>query len=139
MFPVKVEVIRVSDNSFVIPKGTVIMCSEPFPEKTIDEMRAIAENAKNESDIADAFAIAENKAWWIEDDMYDFEVGSEEYKKVREVTDAWFSVADQIRNKIFAILKSEGITDPENGGITVLKPFMKRNGYYDGNGWWVKG
>ena len=34
------------------------------------------------------------------------------------------------------ILKDEGVAIPEKGRIRVLIPFMERNGFSDGNGWW---
>ena len=40
--------------------------------------------------------------------------------------------------KIFDVLRREGVAIPKTGRIYVLKPFMKRNGYIDGNGWWIK-
>ena len=41
-----------------------------------------------------------------------------------------------LKDKIFAVLVNEEITIPKTGQITVLIPFMERNGYYEGNGWW---
>ena len=41
-------------------------------------------------------------------------------------------------NDIYEILRSDGIEIPKNRQIIVLEPFMKRNGYRNGNGWWIK-
>ena len=32
---------------------------------------------------------------------------------------------------------NEGIEIPKKGTITVLDPFMRKNGFYDANGWWL--
>ena len=42
-----------------------------------------------------------------------------------------FELAKEIKNDIFRILSSEGVEIPDTGQITVLQPFMLRNGYYD--------
>ena len=39
---------------------------------------------------------------------------------------------------IFAILRGEGVEIPKTGRIKILKPFMKRNGYINASGWWIK-
>ena len=121
-----------------IDKDAVVMCSEPYPDLTIEAVEEMVTNIEAESDIADLLCIVNNKAWWIEDDLYDFEVDTEEYNQVRERTTAWFSLMEKLENMIFDILKLEGVEIQDRGYISVLIPFMKRNGYVDGRGWWVK-
>ena len=55
-----------------------------------------------------------------------------------ERTDMWFALSDKLRNMIFDILKFEGVEIPAKGQIVELELFMKRNGFIDGNGWWIK-
>ena len=43
-----------------------------------------------------------------------------------------------LEEKIYVILRSEGITIPDEGRIDVLEVFMERNGYKDRGGWWVR-
>ena len=117
---------------------TVIMGGDPAPGFTIEKMRALAKLASTEWEIADAFAVASNKAWWVEDKKYDYEEGTEEYKNVCIIIDDWFDVSDMLKEKIFTILRSEGVSIPDKGQIAVLSPFMERNGYRDYQGWWVK-
>lgn len=117
---------------------TVIMGGDPAPNITIEEMRVLAEQASTEREISDAFAAASNKAWWVEDNEYDYEEGTEEHKQACRITDDWFEVSDILKEKIFDILRGEGVSIPEKGQIAVLSPFMARNGYRDCNGWWVK-
>lgn len=50
----------------------------------------------------------------------------------------WFALADKLRKRVFCILQSEGVEIPSIGQIAVLDPFMKKNGYKNGQGWWVK-
>ena len=37
---------------------------------------------KGTQELVDAFAGAFNKFWWVEDDVYDYEEGTEEYENV---------------------------------------------------------
>ncbi len=92
---------------------------------------------QSEKELAVLYAQAHYEAWWVEDDVYNFEMGTPEYEKVCKITDDWFKISDFLRDKIFAILKDEGVVIPETGQIEVLKPFMERNGYFDRNGWWL--
>ena len=118
--------------------GIVIMASEPIPNKTPTDVRGYFAERKRERDLADAFAIASNKFWWVEDNVYDYEKGTLEYIAARAITDEWGALMDEYEERIFMILRNEGVEIPETGRIKVLEPFMKRNGYRCGNGWWIK-
>ena len=121
-----------------INKDAFIMCQEPSPDLTIEKANEIFYKIETEKDIANLLAVVHNKAWWIEDEEYDFEEGTEEHRKAVERTDMWFALSDKLRNMIFDILKHEGVEIPDKGQIVVLEPFMKRNGFRDGQGWWIK-
>ena len=116
----------------------VIMASEPISNKTPSDVRGYFAERKSERDLADAFAIASNKFWWVEDNVYDYEKGTPEYIAACAITDEWGALMDEYEERIFMILRNEGVEIPEKGRIKVLEPFMKRNGYIDGNGWWIK-
>ena len=115
--------------------GIVIMASEPIPNKTPTDVRGYFAERKSERDLADAFAITSNKFWWVEDNVYDYEEGTPEYIAACAITDEWGALMDEYEERIFMILRNEGVEIPETGRIKVLEPFMKRNGYRDGNGW----
>lgn len=114
------------------------MAGEPIPDVSPADVRNYFIGKQTEKDLADAFAMASNKFFWVEDNIYDYEEGSTEYISACAITDEWCTLMDEYEEKIFEILRSEGITIPKTGRIHVLKPFMKRNSYIDGNGWWIK-
>ena len=120
------------------PVDAVVMAGDPTGGMSIEEMRRQAAAAITERELAEAFALAENKAWWVEDNEYDYEEGTPEHTDARRITDAWFAVADSLKERIFSVLRSEGVSIPERAQIKVLAPFMERNGFQDGRGWWVK-
>ena len=116
----------------------VIMESEPIPNKTPTDVRNYFIGRNTEKDLADAFVIASNKFWLVEDNEYDCEEGTLEHIAACAITDEWGALMDEYEERIFAILRGEGVKIPETGRIKVLEPFMKRYGYIDGNGWWIK-
>ncbi len=114
------------------------MGSEPNPGWKPEDVQEWYNEQPGERRLAHAFAAASNEFWWVEDDTYDFEEGTPEYEKARKIADEWGSLMDKLRNDIFVILRREGVFIPKTGQIEVLIPFMDRNGYYDGNGWWIR-
>lgn len=114
-----------------------VMVSEPAPNLTVEAATILLAEIEKEQELADVFAAVDNKARWLEDNHYDFEQGTEEYRKACEISDQWFAVANELKEKIFSILREEGVAIPKRGQICVLKPFMERNGYFDGGGWWI--
>ena len=89
--------------------------------------------------MADAYALTNNKFWWVEDNVYDFDEGTPEYEEACAISDEWYTLMDEYEKRIFEVLTREGILIPKTKRITVLAPFMKKYGYIDANGWWVKG
>ena len=115
-----------------------IMGKEPIPNMSAEEVRAFFADKHTQKDLADAFAVTSNKFWWVEDNEYDYEEGTPEHKATCAITDEWRNLMDEYENQILEILTSEGAIIPATGRIEVLKPFMARFGYIDGNGWWIK-
>ena len=115
-----------------------IMGSEPLPDLSVDDVRQWLTEHTDKQSIIDAYAAVHNKAWWIEDNEYDYEEGTTAYAYACEQTDAWFTLMDELQEIIFGYLRDKGIPIPEKGYHKVLVPFMEQHGYNDGNGWWVK-
>ena len=115
-----------------------IMGKEPMPGISPADIKARHSGLLSEQCLADAFAISSNKFWWGEDDVYDYEVDTPEHQAACAITDAWGELMDYYKSQVFSTLQAEGVVIPETGQNTVLKPFMLRNGYIDGNGWWIK-
>lgn len=114
----------------------LLMDSEPIPDSTPDDIRAWYASNHDEASLASAFALVSNELWWVEDNIYDYEEGTEEYKRACDITDAWGKLMEELLADIFDILRSQNVSIPNDGWITVLAPFMERNGYEDGGGWW---
>lgn len=119
-------------------ESIVIMGGEPIPNVSIEEVNMMFAQAETEQKLANIYAMASNKAWWSEDDVYNYDENTPKYDEACRITDEWFATEKLVREKIFEILKSEGVSIPSQGYTEVLKSFMERNGYRDGRGWWIK-
>ena len=111
-----------------------VMAKEPGANMSAAEVKAYFADKHTEKDLADAYAIAHNKFCWVEDNEYDYEEGTLEHKAACAITDEWYALMNEYKTRIFEILTNEGVTIP---ATRHLDSFMTRNGYADGNGWWV--
>ncbi len=116
----------------------VVMGEEPAPElsyeKALEKYLAI----ENEKDLADVYAVVENKAWWFAHDIDDYGEETKEYEEQCKLVNDWFSLVSRMQEDIFKILREEDVEIPKIGLRYTIQPFMSRNGYYDGAGWWIK-
>lgn len=115
-----------------------IMASEPARGVAASDVEAFYADKCSPQDLADAYALAHNQFFWVEDNEYDFVVGSPEHIASCVITDEWRRLMEQYQERIFDILRSEGIKIPATGQLVVLTPFMKKYGYDDYCGWWGK-
>lgn len=115
-----------------------IMGEEPMPGLTLADVKEQYSGELTEQKLADAFAIASNKFWWVKDDVYDCEEGTPEHQAACATMEAWRELRDYYESQIFAILQKEDVKIPKTGRISVLEPFMLRYGYIGGRSWWIK-
>ena len=78
-----------------------VMAQEPIPNMSASEVRTYFADKKTEKDLADAFAVVSNKFWWVEDNEYDYEEGTPEYKMACAITDEWGTLMDEYKKKNF--------------------------------------
>ena len=123
------------------PEGTVILSGNPMPDKTAEQMQLEIEQISNTQELVDAYVLVHNKFWYIEDDLYDYEEGTEDYIRVRDNVEAWGEMMDLLDDRVMSTAKEEGLLaerQPDSGTIKQFEEFMKKYGYRDGRGWWVK-
>jgi len=122
-------------------ENVLILSGDPLPNKTVDEMKEELKNNTTTQELVDAYVNVHNKFWFIEDDLYDYDEGSDEYKRVYDSISQWYQVMKQLDQEIMEKASEEGLLDEmeSNSGTTKrLKSFMSRYGYRDASGWWVK-
>lgn len=63
---------------------------------------------------------------------------------IEEAYNAWRDLENATYQRIWNILKLENDSGKANhilsgiGTYYIVKPFMLRNGYHDGSGWWIE-
>ena len=77
------------------------MAKEPVPNMSAAEVKAYFDDKHTEKDLADAYAIAHNKFWWVEDNEYDYEEGTPEHTAACAITEEWGSLMDEYKVEIF--------------------------------------
>ena len=63
------------------------------------------------------------------------------YQKVRHRVDGWKQLMVDLEAEVVAEAQKEGLPaprEPNSGLMKQLEPFMKKYGYANGAGWWIK-
>ncbi len=118
-------------------KDDFISGSEPYSNISIKEIEEKLSSNLTQEELAELYAICSNKFFWLEEE-YDYKVESKEYNEILDKSSKWESAYVIIQERIFKVLREQGIKIPKKRQITVLEPFMKQYGYIDSNGWWIK-
>lgn len=119
-------------------KKIFVLASEPLPNISVHDIREWLTHNNSIQNIIDAYVVVHEKYVYVEDDVYDYEIDTAEYDNARLTADKWLSLMEELQKQIFDAMRSEGYTIPEKGYYYAMIPFMKRFGYRDGNGWWIK-
>lgn len=121
-------------------KEIFVMASEPLVGYSADDFRELCNGTLSEACLAVLYAGAYNKAGWLMHDLDDEDADINTERVFRE----WDAIEEELRVRIIVILEQE---DPEKirsqlssgqGYYYIVKPFMLRNGFADGNGWWIR-
>ena len=140
-----------SDNTFEdenekgetigFPENAVVMGSEPLTDISVSDVRHWLNENDTELGLATALAKVNNKTGWLMHDLDELEEA--ELSKAKAAINEWWTLETELYEKIISILKAENTSGKANHTFTekglyyVVKPFMERNGYRDGAGWWV--
>ena len=108
---------------------------------TSNDIRALLEQDHSEKMLAAAMAAVSNQTGYIHHDINDPDINDTIREVIEEQFDTWWGLERELVTRISNILICEnpekGI--PENTGYHfIIQPFMERNGYRDGSGWWIK-
>lgn len=114
---------------------------EPFPDIVYLNLKSQISGSMSDSDLAAAYADASNKLGGL---MHDLDDPDYDYihEKVEQCFAMWQDLEEELYERIVSILRREN----EAGSCHVLSgigthyvvlPFMEKNGYRDGSGWWI--
>ena len=124
-------------NELILDEDAFVLISEPCPNHSASELAEQIDKIASEKELAALFATVSNEEGWVCDDADDYEEGTEEYLAVLAKHEEWYSLEIRLKDMIADILRKENIDVPEKGWHYAMIPFMERNGFFDGNGWWL--
>ena len=76
---------------------------------SIERMKQIISGIDSTQDLVDAYVSVHNKFWFIEDDIYDYDEGTEEYKRKYSVMKAWYNMMHELDRRIMKSAAEEGL------------------------------
>lgn len=124
-------------------KKIAIMASEPLKGCTSDQMREMASKYDSDAALAAIYASVSNKTGWIGHDIGEPENDEETNNRLKKEHNEWWMLEKELYAEIVSRLQKEnaekGTTHITSGkGMWfIVKPFMERNGFRDGAGWWI--
>lgn len=122
----------------------VVMAAEPLKGYTPDHIREMMTMYKTDEAIAAFMAMVANKTGCIGHDIGDTENDAETDARIKAEHDAWWKLEKELYAEIIRRMETENQTHGTSyvtSGIGlhyIIKPFMERNGYRDGAGWWIR-
>ena len=123
-------------------KNAVVLVKEPLEGYSPAVIRSWMSAHADEAGIATALAHVSNKTEWLMHDLDELEEPA--LSLTYTVYDEWWALNKELYETDITILKEENASGKSKHRITknglhyVVMPFMERNGYRDGAGWWVK-
>lgn len=121
--------------------------AEPAQGATPEALLQPLAEDESEASMAAVYATIDNQITWLEDKIEglyieeEYEKASELHTQIRQWTEIRADLVQIIRSILYEEAP-EGIALIEDSklmnGRTLVTPFLKRNGYRDVDGWWVK-
>lgn len=118
-----------------------ILIDEPLKDSTPEDIRSLLQYDQTEKTLATAMAAVANQTGWIGHSLDDPDNDAATNKAIELAFDEWWALEKELYVKISNILIREtpDMCIPESTGwYYIILPFMTRNGYRDGGGWWIK-
>lgn len=120
-----------------------VMASEPLKGYTPDTIREMLTRYTTDSTVAVIMAAVANKTGWIGHDLGDLDNDEETDARIKAELDTWWALEKELYAEIIRRLEEENRSQGTNHTISgiglhyIIKPFMERNGFRDGAGWWI--
>ena len=120
-----------------------IMASEPLKGYTPIQMREMASKYHSDEALAAIYASVSNKTGWLGHDIGEPENDEETNNRLKKEHEEWWTLEKELYAEIVCRLQKENAEKGTAHIITgkgmwyIAKPFMERNGFKDGAGWWV--
>lgn len=122
-----------------LPQNTLILTTEPFVGYMPADLRAWLNTNNRDTNLATALAAVNNHVG-----LLGYSLDETDDPWLLYAYEAWWEVELELYDLIFSSMKRSnqlGETDYDfnQGGLYYrVAPFMERNGFQDGAGWWIQ-
>lgn len=122
-----------------LPENTLILTTEPFVGFMPSDLRIWLADHNTDTDLASALAEVNDHVG-----LLGHELDEVEDRWLLYAFESWWEVELELYDLIFDSMEQSnqrGETEynlSQEGLYYRVKPFMERNGYRDGSGWWIK-
>ena len=133
-----------NEEKIILDEDIVALTEEPARGKTVQDVRLWLSYHTSEGDLANVLALVSNQVGWVDDEVYDYEEGTAEYKRALAIYTGWRDFYFELTKQVLEIIKTKSeLADQVNlekriGIHYQIRPFMSLYGYSDKNGWWIK-
>lgn len=122
----------------------IALCSEPLEGFSPAQVRDMFERYTSDDAVAAILAGVSNEVGWLMHELDDPGNDKESVSTYRSVFHSWYALERDIVAEVIRRLEEENQATGTNhlttgiGTHYIIKPFMERNGFVDGAGWWIK-
>ena len=114
------------------PNNTLILTREPFVGFMPADVRSWLQDHGDDRNLATAFAEVSNKTGCL-----GHELGETDDPWITYAYEEWRELYQEIHRQVLAAIGRENMDRFNPGGYRFAEPFMEKNGYRDGSGWWI--
>ena len=120
-------------------ENTLILITEPFVGFMPEDMRTWLKCHCDDAELATALAVVHNHTGCL-----GHELDESDDQWLTYAFEEWWSLEKELYEMVINSMRQANLcgkakyTLEQNGLYYLVKPFMERNGYRDGFGWWVK-
>lgn len=121
-----------------ILESAVVLLGEPLKDYNPKDIKNILADDRSDKTLAACLAAVHNQTGWLAHDIDDDDNDVETNNRLMAEYNMWWSLEEELVAEVERRLGNEHNQNQDVGYHFIVKPFMERNGYRDGAGWWVK-
>ena len=128
-------------NKKKLNEDVIVMASEPLKDYEFEDIQCLVHKTIETEALVNLYAAVFNEFFWVEDNEYAFPKGTPEYAEACRITDQWGALMDELEERLMRIASDAGLLlprEPNSGTVKQMGPFMKKYGFVNANGWWIK-
>lgn len=121
-----------------ILKSAVVLFEEPLKDYKQKDIKNILADDQSDITLAACYAAVHNQTGWLAHNIDDDDNDEETNNRIITEFNEWWNLEKELVAEVEQRLGNTCRKKQNVGYRFIVKPFMERNGYRDGAGWWVK-